>query len=281
MNKEYRFKHIPEVVLRNVKFIRENNIDIGTGDDVLDCMMEINPVLRQRIYDDYDLAKDVAERRFHTTIEELDLTTILQKCTTRPYIAILNNIYFRYFNSKLIEDMFKLGESTKVLDLAIEYECEYYTVNSAKTNIRRYMQQAYFDKYAADADIISSHRVLTDPQVNAVKSAEFTYDLLVAARSENFNPEMVRDIFIKYGLKTNSSRNLYTRMDNNLSLYYYMEDYLDEYVKNGKVTYGSQEYHTIKEFKYLPLMNVLTQLTSSNPSGYILNHKLELVKENE
>ena len=63
MNEEYRFKHIPEVVLRNVKFIRENNIDIGTGDDVLDCMMEINPVLRQRIYDDYDLAKDVAERR--------------------------------------------------------------------------------------------------------------------------------------------------------------------------------------------------------------------------
>ena len=224
MNKEYRFKHIPEVVLRNVKFIRENNIDIGTGDDVLECMMDINPVLRQRIYDDYDLAKDVAERRFHTTIEELDLTTILQKCTTRPYIAILNNIYFRYFNSKLIDDMFKLGESTKVLDLAIEYECEYYTVNSAKTNIRRYMQQAYFDKYAADADIISSHRVLSDPQVNAVKSAEFTYDLLVAARSENFNPEMVRDIFLKYGLKTNSSRNLYNRMDNNLSLFYYLED---------------------------------------------------------
>ena len=62
MNNEYRFDHIPEVVLRNVKFIRENNIDIGTGDDVLDCMMEINPILRQRIYDDYDLAKDVAER---------------------------------------------------------------------------------------------------------------------------------------------------------------------------------------------------------------------------
>ena len=79
MNKEYRFKHIPEVVLRNVKFIRENNIDIGTGDDVLDCMMEINPVLRQRIYDDYDLAKDIAERRFHTTIEELDLTNGLTR----------------------------------------------------------------------------------------------------------------------------------------------------------------------------------------------------------
>ena len=128
------------------------------------------------------------------------------------------------------------------------------------------------------ADIISSHRVLSDPQVNAVKSAEFTYDLLVAARSENFNPEMVRDIFLKYGLKTNSSRNLYNRMDNNLSLFYYLEDYLEEYVNTGKFTYGSQEYHTIKEFKYLPLMNVLTQLTSSNPSGYILNHKLELVK---
>lgn len=278
MNKEYRFNHIPEVVLKNVKFIRENNIDIGTGDDVLDCMMEINPVLRQRIYDDYDLAKDVAERRFRSTIEELDLATVLQKCTTRPYIAILNNIFFRYFNSKLIDDMFKLGESTKVLDLAIEYECEYYTINSAKTNIRRYMQQAYFDKYAADSNIISSHRVLNDPQVNAVKSAEFTYDLFTAARSEKFNPEMVRDIFLKYGLKTNSSRNLYTRMNNNLSLYYYMEDYLTEYMLKGSFTYGSQTYSTIKEFKYLPLMNVLTQLTRPNPSGYVLDSNLELVK---
>lgn len=275
---DYRFEHIPEVVLRNIRFIRENNIDIGTGDDVLECMMEINPVLRQRIYDDYDLAKDVAERRFHSTIEELDLVTLLQKCTTRPYIAILNNIFFRYFNSKLIDDMFKLGESTKVLDLAIEYECEYYTVNSAKTNIRRYQQQAYFDKYAADSNIISSHRVLTDPQVNAVKSAEFTYDLFMAARSNNFNPEMVRDIFLKYGLKTNSSRNLYTRMNNNLSLYYYMEDYLSEYINKGSFMYGSQEYKTIKEFKYLPLMNVLTQLTRQNPSGYILNSNLELMK---
>ena len=102
--------------------------------------------------------------------------------------------------------------------------------------------------------------------------------LLVAARSENFNPEMVRDIFLKYGLKTNSSRNLYNRMDNNLSLFYYLEDYLEESVNTGKFTYGSQEYSTIKEFKYLPLMNVLTQLTRSNPSGYVLNHKLELVK---
>ena len=31
MNKEYRFNHIPEVVLRNIRFIRDNNIDIATG----------------------------------------------------------------------------------------------------------------------------------------------------------------------------------------------------------------------------------------------------------
>lgn len=275
---EYKFRHIPEVVLKNIRFIRENNINIGTGDDVLECMMNINPVVRTKIYDDYDYAKDVAERRFGSTIEDLDLTTLLQKCTTRPYNAILNNIYFRYFNSKLIDDLFKLGESSKVLDLAIEYGCEYYTVNSAKTNIRRYDNDVYYNKFAADSNIVSSHRSLRDPQVNAEDSAKFTYDLLMAARSENFNPEMVREIFVKYGLKPNSSRNLFKRMNDNLNLLYYVEEYLDEYREEGKFIYGTKEYKILKDFRSLPLMVVLTQLTRKNDSGYILNSNLELVK---
>lgn len=278
MNKEYRFNHIPEVVLRNIRFIRDNNIDIGTGDDVLECMMDINPVVRTKIYDDYEFAKDVAERRFGSTIEKLDLRTVLQKCITRPYNSILNNIYFRYFNSELIDDLFKLGQSSKVLDLAIKYECEYYTVNAAKTNIRRYNTDAYYNKFAADSNIISSHRSLHDPQVNAVKSAKFTYDLLMASRAEEFNPEIVREIFVKYGLKPNSSRNLYNRINDNLNLFYYIEDYLEEYREEGKFIYGTKEYKILKELRSLPLMVVLTQLTRKNDSGYILNSNLELVK---
>ncbi len=221
MNKEYRFNHIPEVVLRNIRFIRENNIDIGTGDDVLECMMDINPIVRTKIYDDYEFAKDVAERRFGNTIEGLDLRTVLQKCITRPYNSILNNIYFRYFNSELIEH---------------------------------------------------------DPRVNAVKSAEFTYDLLMASRAEEFNPEIVREIFVKYGLKPNSSRNLYNRINDNLNLFYYIEDYLEEYKEEGRFIYGTKEYKILKELRGLPLMVVLTQLTRKNDSGYILNSNLELVK---
>lgn len=278
MSENYKFEHIPEVVLRNIRFIRENNIDIGTGDDVLECMMDINPIVRTKIYDDYEFAKDVVERRFDSTIEELDLRTVLQKCITRSYNSILNNIYFRYFNSKLIDDLFKLGQSSKVLDLAIEYECEYYTVNTAKTNIRRYNTDAYYNKYAADSNIISSHRSLHDPQVNAVKSAEFTHELLMASRSENFNPEMVREIFVKYGLKPNASRNLYNRINDNLNLFYYIEDYLDEYREEGRFIYGTKEYKILKELRSLPLMVVLTQLTRKNDSGYILNSNLELVK---
>ena len=69
MNKEYRFEHIPEVVLRNIRFIRDNNIDIGTGDDVLECMMDINPIVRTKIYDDYQFDKDVAELTFGSSFE--------------------------------------------------------------------------------------------------------------------------------------------------------------------------------------------------------------------
>lgn len=80
MSENYKFDHIPEVVLRNIRFIRENGIDIGTGDDVLECMMDINPIIRTKIYDDYEFAKDVSERRFGSTIEGLDMITLLQKC---------------------------------------------------------------------------------------------------------------------------------------------------------------------------------------------------------
>lgn len=275
---DYRFDHIPEVILRNIRFIRENNIDIGTGDDVLECMMDINPIIRTKIYDDYEFAKDVAERRFGSTIEGLDMITLLQKCNTRPYNSILNNIYFRYFNSELIDELFKLAQSPKILDLAIEYECEYYAINTAKTSIRRYNSDAYYNKFAADSNIISSTRVLNNPQVNAVKSAEFTHDLLMASRAEKFNPENVREIFIKYGLKPNPSRNLYNRINDNLNLFYYIEDYLEEYKEEGKFIYGSKEYSGFKDFRSLPLMVVLIQLTRENASGYILNSKLELVK---
>lgn len=278
INEKYRFNHIPEVVLKNIRFIRDNNIDISTGDDVLECMMDINPVVRTKIYDDYEFAKDVAERRFGSTIEGLDLRTVLQKCITRPYNSILNNIYFRYFNSELIDDLFKLGQSSKVLDLAIKYECEYYTVNAAKTNIRRYNTDAYYNKFAIDSTIITSCRSLNDPQVNAVKSAEFTYELLMASRAEEFTPEIVRNIFIKYGLKPNPSRNVYNRINDNLNLFYYIEDYLEEYREEGKFIYGTKEYKISKDLRRLPLMLILTQLTRKNNSGYILNSNLELVK---
>ena len=278
INEKYRFNHIPEVVLKNIRFIKDNNIDVGNGKDMLECMMNVNSVVRTKIYEDYEFAKDVAERRFGSTIEGLDLRTVLQKCTTRPYNSILNNIYFRYFNSKLIDDLFKLAESPKILDLAIEYNCDYYAVNTAKTNIRRYNTDAYYNKFAADSNIISSHRSLHDPQVNAVKSAEFTYDLLIASRAEEFNPEIVREIFVKYGLKPNSSRNLYNRINDNLNLFYYIEDYLEEYKEEGRFIYGTKEYKILKELRGLPLMVVLTQLTRKNDSGYILNSNLELVK---
>lgn len=278
MSENYKFDHIPEVVLRNIRFIRENGIDIGTGDDVLECMMDINPIIRTKIYDDYEFAKDVAERRIGSTIEGLDMITLLQKCNTRPYNSILNNIYFRYFNSKLIDDLFELAQSPKILDLAIEYECEYYAINTAKTSVRRYNSDAYYNKFAADSNIISSTRVLNNPQVNAVKSAEFTHDLLMASRAEKFNPENVREIFIKYGLKPNPSRNLYNRINDNLNLFYYIEDYLEEYKEEGKFIYGGKEYKGFKDFRSLPLMVVLIQLTRENASGYILNSKLELVK---
>ena len=278
MSENYKFDHIPEVVLRNIRFIRENGIDIGTGDDVLECMMDINQIIRTKIYDDYEFAKDVAERRFGSTIEGLDMVTLLQKCNTRPYNSILNNIYFRYFNSKLIDDLFELAQSPKILDLAIEYECEYYAINTAKTSIRRYNSDAYYNKFAADSNIVSSTRVLNNPQVNAVKSAEFTHELLMASRAEKFSPENVREIFIKYGLKPNPSRNLYNRINDNLNLFYYIEDYLDEYREEGKFIYGGKEYKGVKDIRSLPLMVVLIQLTRENASGYILNSKLELVK---
>ena len=278
MSENYKFDHIPEVVLRNIRFIRENGIDIGTGDDVLECMMDINPIIRTKIYDDYEFAKDVAECRFGSTIEGLDMVTLLQKCNTRPYNSILNNIYFRYFNSKLIDDLFELAQSPKILDLAIEYECEYYAINTAKTSIRRYNSDAYYNKFAADSNIVSSTRVLNNPQVNAVKSAEFTHELLMASRAEKFSPENVREIFIKYGLKPNPSRNLYNRINDNLNLFYCIEDYLDEYREEGKFIYGGKEYKGFKDIRSLPLMVVLIQLTRENASGYILNSKLELVK---
>lgn len=277
-SEKYRFKHIPEVILKNVKFIRDNNINITNNSDILECMLSINPVVRTKIYDDYEFAKDVAERRFGTTIENLDMVTLLQKCTTRPFIPIMNNIYFRYFNSELIDDLFKLAESPKILDLAIEYECEYYAINTAKTAIRRYNTDVYYNKFAADSNIISTTRSLQDPQVNAPKSAELVYELLMASRAEDFNPEMVRDIYIKYGLKPNASRNIYNRINDNLNLFYYIEDYLDEYREEGRFIYGSKEYKAFKDLRSLPLMLVLTQLTRKNDSGYILNSNLELVK---
>ena len=89
---------------------------------------------------------------------------------------------------------------------------------------------------------------------------------------------MIRDIFIKYGLKPNSSRNLFKRMNDNLNLLYYVEEYLDEYREEGKFIYGTKEYKILKDFRSLPLMVVLTQLTRKNDSGYILNSNLELVK---
>lgn len=278
INEKYRFNHIPEVVLKNIRFIKDNNIDVGNGKDMLECMMNVNSVLRTKIYEDYEFAKDVAERRFGSTIENLDMITLLQKCTTRPYNSILNNIYFRYFNSELIDDLFKLAESPKILDLAIEYNCDYYAVNTAKTAVRRYFTDIYYNKFAIDSTIITSCRSLNDPQVNAVKSAEFTYELLMASRAEEFTPEIVRNIFIKYGLKPNPSRNVYNRINNNLNLFYYIEDYLEEYREEGKFIYGTKEYKISKDLRRLPLMLILTQLTRKNNSGYILNSNLELVK---
>lgn len=278
INEKYRFNHIPEVVLKNIRFIKDNNIDVGNGKDMLECMMNVNSVVRTKIYEDYEFAKDVAERRFGSTIEDLDMVTILQKCTTRPYNSILNNIYFRYFNSKLIDDLFKLAESPKILDLAIEYNCDYYAVNTAKTAVRRYFPDIYYNKFAIDSTIITSCRSLNDPQVNAVKSAEFTYELLMASRAEEFTPEIVRNIFIKYGLKPNPSRNVYNRINDNLNLFYYIEDYLEEYREEGKFIYGTKEYKISKDLRRLPLMLILTQLTRKNNSGYILNSNLELVK---
>ena len=278
INNEYRFEHIPEVVLKNIRFIKDNNIDVGNGKDMLECMMNVNAVLRTKIYEDYEFAKDVAERRFGSTIENLDMITLLQKCTTRPYNSILNTIYFRYFNSELIDDLFKLAESPKILDLAIEYNCDYYAVNTAKTAVRRYFTDIYYNKFAIDSTIITSCRSLNDPQVNAVKSAKFTYELLMESRAEEFTPEIVRNIFIKYGLKPNPSRNVYNRINDNLNLFYYIEDYLEEYREEGKFIYGTKEYKISKDLRRLPLMLILTQLTRKNNSGYILNSNLELVK---
>ncbi len=100
----------------------------------------------------------------------------------------------------------------------------------------------------------------------------------MASRAEEFNPEIVREIFVKYGLKPNSSRNLYNRINDNLNLFYYIEDYLAEYRVKGRFIYGTKEYKILKELRGLPLMVVLTQLTRKNDSGYILNYNLELVK---
>ena len=100
----------------------------------------------------------------------------------------------------------------------------------------------------------------------------------MASRAEEFNPEIVREIFVKYGLKPNASRNLYNRINDNLNLFYYIEDYLEEYREEGRFIYGTKEYKISKELRSLPLMVVLTQLTRKNDSGYILNSNLELVK---
>lgn len=269
---KYRFNHISETLLRNVKFLKDNRIKTnGYG------ILTTNTIINRNIIHDYMGAKELADQ-CNSTIEDLTLFDVF-KCGHRvSYWKILNNIYFRYFNKRIICDLLDFPMTYNV-DLYLKYRsvANMKRLNNVKSSIRAYDCTSYSQKFSKNLLRIVINKRLDLDGIDAEKTAKFAYGLLLFIReNNNFTIKEFREFYKSYGLNCRSD--VYKSIKNNIELYNHIEKYLKHYSEFKSIKYNGIKYETIRGIKKIYSLYTLCQLLDTNPSGYILDINSEEIK---
>lgn len=268
---------IDSINLKNYLFCQKNNIPVKES--------EINIIVNPYI----DLIRGDArclirmESILNKSFESITLTDLLSLETNTgvffKYKNIISNIFFRYFNIKLIEDIFDAAKLSKQ-----QIQLKYGGTDSKCESIsgKIYNSNEYVDKYAKNNDIIvlgrsSKYRTLT--LKHSVDFAVLLIDNLLDSNDpyKTFS-NLCNTYNVKHSFKSLKSVKTFTK---NKTFYRNYKRHLNSVVKNGYIKYKGEKWKISKIYTDLPFLYYIWLTVKGEIPGRKWDKKLGVVKTDE
>ena len=265
--------------LKNYLFCRKHNIIVRES--------KINDSINDYIYTIRDDTNSVIrmETVLNKSFEKITLTDILSVDSDDgvyfKYKNIVSNIFFRYFNIKLIEDILDAVKLSKQ-QIQLKYggrdrKCKYL---SGKV----YNAEDYINRYKKSNDTIilsrSTGSVFSNDTLRA--SVDFSV-LLINTLLDSDDPsndfiELCKKYNVRYSTK--SLRYVKTFMKNK-TFYRNYRRHLNNIIKKGFISYKGENWKISRIYTYLPFLYFMWLTIKGGIPGRKWDKKLGVVKTDE
>lgn len=264
------------MILKNYLFCQRYDINVRETE-----LNVINPFINTIRADTDQIFR--MEEAIEKPFEEITLTDVLSlgKGSYFKYKAIISNIYFRYFNIKLIEEIFDATTLSKS-QIKLKYggnrkKCEYLATQT-------YDADEYIKKYTATPEEISIYvgRVGRLPDYILKRSVDFAV-LVIDSLLDNDDPyETYKNLCDKYDVKyshnSNRSIKIFTK---NITFYRNYRRYLNNIAKKGAIMYKGEVWQISRIYKTLPFLYYIWLTIKGQIPGRKWDKKLGVVKTDE
>lgn len=266
---------IDSIILKNYLFCQRNGIIIRESE-----MNEvINPYL-DNLRSDASLILRMG-KVIKKPYEEITLTDILSLNTKEgnyfKYKAIINNIFFRYFNIKIIEDIFFATtlSKTEIMKVfgGLEKKCDYLSKNE-------YVDD-YIDKYTKFRNIMINKGGSNHPIV-LQNSVDFAV-LLINELLDSDDPyKTFSDLCNRYNVKYScKSANYIKTFTKNKTFYRNYRRHFNNIIKKNETSYKGEIWMVSRIYTKLPFLEYIWEAIKGKIPGRKWDKKLGVVKTDE
>lgn len=211
---------------------------------------------------------------------EITLTDVLSLYTEDrsyfKYRSIISNIFFRYFNIKIIEDIFiatKLSK-TEIMEKfgGIENKCDYLSKCTYNAN-------EYVNKYTrVDNILINRSGNLSDEVLQ--NSVDFAVILINELLNSNDPYETFSDLCNKYNVRYSTrSANYITAFKKNTTFYRNYVRHFNNIIKKGEITYKGETWKISRIYTKLPFLYFIWATIKGEIPGRKWDKKLGVIKD--
>ena len=268
---------IDGTVLKNYLFCQKNGIIVRESEITAAINTHIDSIRSDA------LVLIRMEKVIKKPYTEITLTDLLSLDTESgnyfKYKNIISNIFFRYFNIKIIEDIFTAitlpkTEISRIYG-GIERKCEY-------LSSRQYDANDYIDKYSRGFDNILLNRGGKLPDNVLQNSVDFAV-MLIDELLDSEDPyktfsELCNKHNVRYSPKSINYINAFAK---NKTFYRNYRRYLNNIVKNGGISYKGETWKISRIYTKLPFLYYIWSTIKGEIPGRKWDKKLGVVKTDE
>lgn len=266
---------IDSIVLKNYLFCQKNKIIVRENE-----MNEVLSPYLDNLRSDSSLILRM-EKVIKKPYTEMTLTDLLSLNTSEgnyfKYKAIINNIFFRYFNIKIIEDIFIATtlSKTEIMNRfsGIDQKCDYLSKSD-------YIDE-YVTKYTAFRSIYINRGGTNNPTV-LQNSVDFAVMLINELLDSDDPYKTFSDLCNRYNVKyTSKSANYIKTFTKNTTFYRNYRRHFNNILKKNETTYKGEKWMVSRIYTKLPFLDYIWLAIKGGIPGRKWDKKLGVVKTDE